>query len=438
MKKLNICLFHVVLLCIMLLFSANAFALEGDGSQAFPFLITNEEELSLINDFPECHFKLMNDIEMKNPWKSDKSTIFSGVFDGNGHTISNMSSYDNSCILFPTNKGIIHNLTVGTSTGGVYCGIISLYNYGTISQCKTTGKVYESSCNSTIIGSTTWTPAGGIAAYNYKPGVISQCTSFAFVSGRSNIAGGIAGYNSGLIENCYYIGKIKGKGYISSGSIHYADMVGIAYNGEIRSCYAIPEFTNDGYTRNYAVSNSKTVYSSFYDNRISSSSTQYATAKSALAMKIKQTYTGWDFENVWGISPDLNDGYPYLLWEQEAPTVSKISVEISSVAVTSDKMKFISKASIDGNPAIDSFGTTFIPLQLFNNAEANVAIVQYDNSKYNISNGQTFGALLSDIPSSCKDVPILGKSFIKDSDGNYTWSAAKYASINDPILRESN
>ena len=32
-------------------------------------------------------------------------------------------------------------------------------------------------------------------------------------------------------------------------------------------------------------------------------------------MQTKESYTDWDFENVWAIDPDKNDGYPYLRWQ---------------------------------------------------------------------------------------------------------------------------
>ena len=437
MKKLNICLFNVVLLCIMLLFSANALALDGDGSQAFPFLITNEDELSLINDFPECHFKLMNDIEMSQSWSF--SIKFYGVIDGNNHKLSNYTGKT----FIHDNYGTIKNISIS-------CGPIVVNNYksGVILNSYTYGKISKDS---------------GFCCNN--EGTIDRCGNYASIDCRVNggtsknnqkptesYAAGFVRYNYGNISNSFSIGDINSYAYSYYWSAFaYASGFADKNRGNISNCYSIANTTassgygyggvKDGYTYPFIRNNTGVIQNCFCtSSKTSSINVDGVTVKSSLAMKMKQTYTGagWDFENVWGISPDLNDGYPYLLWEQEAPTVSKISVEINNVTVTSDKMKFISKASIDGNPAIDSFGTTFIPLQLFNNAEANVAIVQYDNSKHNISNGQTFGALLSDIPSSCKDVPILGKSFIKDSDGNYTWSAAKYASINDPILRESN
>ena len=110
--------------------------------------------------------------------------------------------------------------------------------------------------------------------------------------------------------------------------------------------------------------------------------------------------------------------------------------EIKNATSTSNSLKFISEVSIEGEPKISTFGTTFIPLWLFETGSANVATVQYDNSIYNIQDGQTFGTTLNGIPESAKDMEIVGKSFVKDADGNYTWSAAKSASVNDTTLVE--
>jgi len=94
--------------------------------------------------------------------------------------------------------------------------------------------------------------------------------------------------------------------------------------------------------------------------------------------------------------------------------------------------------SITGESDIESFGTIFIPLWLFEIGSANSVVVEYDNSQHNIANCQTFGATLSDIPESAKDMKIVGKSFIKNADGSYTWSAAKAVSVNNTTLKSLN
>lgn len=111
------------------------------------------------------------------------------------------------------------------------------------------------------------------------------------------------------------------------------------------------------------------------------------------------------------------------------------SIEIVNASSANNHLKFISKVTIANNSQISNFGTTFIPLWLFEEGSKDVAIVEYDNENYSIKNGQTFGASLTNIPSNYKDIDIVGKSYIKDNNGIYTWSSAKYASINDTTLK---
>ena len=149
---------------------------------------------------------------------------------------------------------------------------------------------------------------------------------------------------------------------------------------------------------------------------------------------MKKTYTdaGWDFDTIWGISSDINDGYPYLLWEYEND--NSANTEIIGATSTDNSLKFISEINIEGAPEISVFGTTFIPLWLFETGSTDTATVEYNNADYNIQNNQTYGATLTGIPESCKDMEIVGKSFIKKADGNYTWSTAKYATVNNTTL----
>jgi len=151
---------------------------------------------------------------------------------------------------------------------------------------------------------------------------------------------------------------------------------------------------------------------------------------------MKKTYTdaGWDFENVWGIDAEINNGYPYLLWEYE--NNASANAEIIGATATDSTLKFISEVHTEGEPEISAFGTTFIPLWLFESGSSDVAAVEYNNADYNTQNAQTYGATLTNIPESCKDMEIVGKSYIKTADGTYTWSKSKYASVNNTTLNE--
>jgi hypothetical protein len=53
---------------------------------------------------------------------------------------------------------------------------------------------------------------------------------------------------------------------------------------------------------------------SYYDMQKSGHSKGMgAIGKKTAEMKEKSTYKGWDFDHVWGISGEVNGGYPYLL-----------------------------------------------------------------------------------------------------------------------------
>lgn len=79
---------------ILSILSMTAFAVDGNGTEETPFIITDQGELELVTDFPDCHFRLANDIELEGTWiplcKQTSSGYFSGVFDGAGYTISNL------------------------------------------------------------------------------------------------------------------------------------------------------------------------------------------------------------------------------------------------------------------------------------------------------------------------------------------------------------
>ena len=51
-------------------------------------------------------------------------------------------------------------------------------------------------------------------------------------------------------------------------------------------------------------------------------------------MKMKQTYVkDWDFDNTWGIDKNINNGYPYLLWEY--PNAEEVTpYTVNSVKIT--------------------------------------------------------------------------------------------------------
>lgn len=487
---------------VLSMLAINVFAIDGDGSEGNPFLITTQEELELISDFPDSNFKLMNDIVLEGEWVPlcTYGDSFTGVFDGSGYTISNLQITGNyeKTGLFAENNGTIKNISIETSKTGVvfnkeaysssYIGILSAINNGEIENCRVYGEVSYinekyisggSSGTSTIYGY-----AGGIAAQN--TGIITKSSADADIDvhmycylkntvktlyGGTAYAGEITGYNSGNLNMCRgvgtvkvtsayysYVGGIAGRsesGFISNsyfkgrlqesahthGTSYLGYSGGIIGNGKrsISSCFAVSTGNK------YGIGNNDVATTCFYDKDVSGlTDTTCGTPKSTSAMKMQATYTDWDFENVWGISPDINDGYPYLLWEYADDETDEPSDSVESVAsisivkaeATDDSLTMVSCVNLVGEHNIESVGTTFIPLWLFTAPDAEVLNIEHSNTEHNIVNGDTFSATITGIPEGYCDMVFVGKSYIKMTNGEYIWSTAKSASIAESTLHK--
>jgi hypothetical protein len=162
--------------------------------------------------------------------------FFSGVFDGNGHTIRNatinMPGYWHIGlfgIIIPGSQ--IRNLGVEdvNMSGTARVGGLVGYSNGIISNCYATGKVNQSWPNSTSIG--------GLAGKN--DGTITGSHAACDVNGITERIGGLVGWNIGTITDSYANGTVNG--YYSVGGLvgdNMALYVDINYIGSIARCYA--------------------------------------------------------------------------------------------------------------------------------------------------------------------------------------------------------
>lgn len=131
---------------------------------------------------------------------------FGGIFDGNGHTISGMTLYEeNSHIgLFSEiqKNAVVMNLTVSgyvipKGEQSVVGGIAGM-NYGVIMNCT-----YEGTVSSKDY-------VGGIAGINELSGIITDSTNSGYILGE-HFTGGIAGENMGSILRCKNTGEVNTK-----------------------------------------------------------------------------------------------------------------------------------------------------------------------------------------------------------------------------------
>ncbi len=176
------------------------------------------------------------------------ATLFSGKFDGLGHTISGLtitpSASGSGRGLFGESSGVIRNVgLVGGSvsvTGSNYTGQLAGWNSGAISNSYSTGSVSAGGYSNNVGGLVGWN-AGGTISRSYATGSVSGgpnvtdvggllgglqggTVSYSYatgnVTGTSNDVGGLVGYSYGgstatsLITNSYATGSVSGASYV--------------------------------------------------------------------------------------------------------------------------------------------------------------------------------------------------------------------------------
>lgn len=162
--------------------------------------------------------------------------IYTGTFDGNGHTISNlrvseMVNFNAGFIGRLGTSGTVKNLTIENSSieGIMDIGAFVANNRGTISNCT-----LGTGC--TVIGNKTG-DTGGITGFN-SSGTIDNChllSGSAVMGMTESRVGGITAYNnSGTISNCS-----MERGSTVSGKKVVGGITGVAMAGNVTACYAL-------------------------------------------------------------------------------------------------------------------------------------------------------------------------------------------------------
>jgi len=337
--------------------------LMGTGTEDDPFLIYTSEELNMLG-LLKCdwdkHFKLMADIDLAAytgtdfniigryvQWPEELAEPFTGVFDGNHHTISNFSFASRDALSLGifgyvsgpgariSNLGLIDpnieandgfrigslvgHLSEGTITncfvkGGRVAGDITVggligYNDGTITNCYS---------NNMVNGSGS---IGGLVGYNSY--AVTACYSASMVSG-SECVGGLVGSNNGTIASNYSTGTVSGWKYVGGlvGTNWYSEYS--FRTGTITTSYSTGAVSGNEFVGGLVGDNDANITSSFWDMETSGQATSDGgTGKTTDEMQTATTFleVGWDFvdeiendtEDIWWILEGQD--YPRLWWE---------------------------------------------------------------------------------------------------------------------------
>ena len=167
-------------------------------------------------------------------WMGNRTTQYSGTFDGNNKTVSGLYfNGDSTCIgLFGSsesdgnikNVGVVDSYFKGNDHVGGVCG----NNAGTITNCYNAGNLTAIESSATI---------GGICGYN-NGGTVANCYNTGTVTATGPVAsvGGVCGCSIAPISNCYNIGTV-------TATSSDADISGICgYNfGPVKNCYYLAD-----------------------------------------------------------------------------------------------------------------------------------------------------------------------------------------------------
>lgn len=177
-------------------------ALEGEGTLETPFLIRNLNEFLFFAEtvnsgttYSGQYVNLLADIDLSSIPNGisigvpDSENTFQGVFNGSGHQILNLNltAPDGEAGLFLNLDGTVCNLTVA---GGKIQGVLS----GAIASSITDNAVIANCCNQSEVSGEV---AGGIAGKN--SGKIIDCVNYA-ANGTAVVAGDTS---TGITEYCY-------------------------------------------------------------------------------------------------------------------------------------------------------------------------------------------------------------------------------------------
>ena len=187
----------------------------GSGTSESPYLLSNDSDIDTLSATSadwDKYFTLTNDITLVGNHTpiGQTSPYFTGDFDGNGHSIQNITVYGTGPFVgffgYIYTGGNIHELGVEASSDGVistsgsYTGVLAGANVGgTVRDCSATGNVTSSG---DIVG--------GLIGTNQDSGSINNCSATGNVTSSGGNIGGLVGFNANTVFNCSATGNVAG------------------------------------------------------------------------------------------------------------------------------------------------------------------------------------------------------------------------------------
>ena len=221
------------------------YTIESDGS----YTVTSADGLMNIAELvnggkTDINITLTADIDLTGkdwtPIGTGTRNLYSGTFDGGGHTIKGLTVTTNDQFVglfgYLNRAGMVKNVVMEgiqiTSNHMFGCtgGVVG-YSWGTIENCSVSGSVSGTDCVGGVVGS-------------QKAGSIIGCSSSATVKG-THYVGGVAGEKWGTMTACYATGNVTLE--IASQKNNFGGgVVGLNGGSRVLACYATGNVTSTG------------------------------------------------------------------------------------------------------------------------------------------------------------------------------------------------
>ncbi|PLX06676.1 MAG: hypothetical protein C0596_15275 [Marinilabiliales bacterium] len=427
---------HLYLYLILIALSFNSFAqfAGGSGTQLDPYRVSTADQLSEVRNYLDSYFIQTNNIDLKSydhdgdgkGWMpiagAGTGDRFTGHYDGNNFIIYNlyinrpntnnvglfghMGADDDVTDMSIINLGLENVEVYGARGTGALVGRVTANEHTKIEYTFVrTGTITGDGATGCLVGSNN-SHQDEANANGHKPQISKSFANVDVYWSENNTGdkfGCLAGCTQkGIIINSYSVGSVNVDNRTAqiSSVERVGGLVGCGLQrGEIINSYTAsvvnvptsnPTVTNVGGLVGSADGNTN-VSGGYWDEDVTGQSyspagTSYTTAE----MLDQSNYPTYDFTNIWGIDPAINNGYPYLLDAfngvlpiellEFSAKQEKESINISWTTISEiNNAEFIIEKSTDGK--------NFIEIDRIKGAGNSRNLIEYQTKDYNPENG---------------------------------------------------
>jgi hypothetical protein len=294
----------------------------GAGTSVDPWQVATAAQLDKVRNYLDGHFVLVSDIDLGGAggafanagagWEpiggDTLGDPFTGTFDGGGHLIRglyiNRPDVDHAGLFGTIDDAEIRNV------GLIDVDVTGYYATGALVGYQVGGVVSTSFVTGTVKGES----VGGLVGISEGGGVIENSYS------RAKVTSLVVGGGGGLVGVLYMsdLGSSYASGSLGGPGLNGA-LVGMNVLGQLGS-----SFWNSDIAGSIGIG-------CHYDDEGCGADPDSIAGLSSAQLRQQATFSDWDFVATWGQHASVNDGYPYLLWQDVVIVENGVPVVATSI-----------------------------------------------------------------------------------------------------------